>query len=119
MLKVILYFERHNPFFGVLVALVRACDHNSAHLNISGLSLATSVLAKISCQVRKVETWKGKEKNYCHFFEMNWIAVCGCECQVCQGSEKELALKFKPVIPPRAVALQSSNDLDTPYKGCP
>lgn len=103
MLKVLFYFGRHNPFFGVLVALVRACDHNNAHLNISGLSLVTFVLAKMFCQVRKVETWKGKEKIIA--IEMNWIAVCGCECQICQGSEKDLALELKSVIPPRSVSL--------------
>lgn len=62
MLKVIFYFGRHNHFFGVLVALVRTCDHNNTHLNISGHSLVTSVLARMYCQVRKVETWKRKEK---------------------------------------------------------
>lgn len=71
--KFFLYFGRHNPFFGVLVALVRACDHNNAHLNISGLSLVTSAL---SCLARSGKQRHGKgRKKLLLFLWNNWVCV--------------------------------------------
>lgn len=71
--KFFLYFGRHHPFFGVLVALVRACDHNNAHLNISGLSLVTSAL---SCLARSGKQRHGKgRKKLLLFLWNNWVCV--------------------------------------------
>lgn len=120
MLKVLFYFGRHDPFFRVLVALVRACDHNNDHLNISGLSLVISVLAKMSCQVKKLETWKGKERITA--IPLKWIE------SLCVGVSARFAKDLRRTwhlcsnlwsLQGLLHYSQSLSALGSPYKGCP